>query len=195
MLENPYISIGRLALAMNEPERQQLFTDLIARHQSELYGYIFAVVRNWGDADDLYQSVCLALWRKFDTFRPGTSFFAWARQMARIELSNFLRTQKSPLYVREELLDDLAEAIASPQGDGARPYLHALKQCRKKLAAADEQLIELQYVDDLGSREIARRLQRSQSSVCNSLNRIRDWLLDCIRRELTQQEHSGRKHS
>jgi RNA polymerase sigma-70 factor, ECF subfamily len=179
---------------MNEQERHQLFTELVARHQSELYGYLFAVVRNWGDADDLYQSVCLALWRKFDSFRPGSSFFSWARQMARIELSNFLRGKRSSMYVREELLDDIAEAIAEPQGDGTQPYLQALCHCRRKLDAADEELLQLHYADDLSSRAIADRLQRSQSSVCNSLNRIRDWLLECIRRELAQQEHSGRKH-
>ena len=62
---------------MNEQERHNLFSELLTRHQSELYGYIFAVVRNWEDADDLYQSVCLVLWSKFDSFRPGSSFFAW----------------------------------------------------------------------------------------------------------------------
>ena len=44
---------------MNEQERHNLFAELINRHQSELYGYIYAVVRNWEDTDDLYQSVCL----------------------------------------------------------------------------------------------------------------------------------------
>ena len=56
---------------MNEQERHNLFSELLTRHQSELYGYIFAVVRNWEDADDLYQSVCLILWRKFDRFGPA----------------------------------------------------------------------------------------------------------------------------
>ena len=68
---------------MNEQQRHDLFSELIARHQSELYAYIFAIVRNWDDADDLYQSTCLVLWRKFESFRPGTSFFSWARQMRR----------------------------------------------------------------------------------------------------------------
>ena len=87
---------------MNEQERHNLFSELIARHQSELYGYIFAVVRNWEDADDLFQSVCLVLWRKFESFRPGSNFFSWARQTAKIEVSNFLRHKQLPSYVSEE---------------------------------------------------------------------------------------------
>ena len=44
-----------------------------------------------------------------------------------------------------------------------------------------------------GHAQIADRLQRLQPNVCRSLNRIRRWLLDCIRMELAQQEHSGKE--
>ena len=81
---------------MNEQERHNLFSDLILAYQSELYSYIFAVVRNWEDADDLLQSVCLVLWRKFDSFRPGSNFLFWARRTAKIEVSNFLRHRQLP---------------------------------------------------------------------------------------------------
>ena len=60
---------------MNKQGHQNLFSELITRYQSELYGYIFAVVRNWEDADDLFQSVSLVLWRKFESFRPDSNFF------------------------------------------------------------------------------------------------------------------------
>ena len=76
---------------MDEQDRHGLFSELISRHQSELYAYIFAIVRNWEDTDDLYQSVCLVLWRKFGSFRSGSSFFSWARQAAKIEVRNFLK--------------------------------------------------------------------------------------------------------
>jgi RNA polymerase sigma-70 factor, ECF subfamily len=174
---------------MSEQERHTLFSELLTRCQSQIYGYIFGVVRNWEDSDDVYQSVCLILWRKFESFRPGSNFLAWARQTTRIELSKFLRQKPSLSSVSEKLLDDLAEPFIEAQGGEAEPYLAALRRCRAKLSAADEELLELHYAEDLGSREIAGRLQRPQPSVCHSLNRIRNWLLECIQRELTSQEH------
>lgn len=176
---------------MNEQDRNNLFSDLIARHQSELYGYIFAVVRNWEDADDLFQSVCLVLWRKFESFRPGTSFFAWARQTARIEVSKFLRQRQLPHSLSEKLLEDVAEPAIESQSGEAEPYLAALQRCKAKLSTPDEELLQLQYVEDLGSRQIADRLRRPQQSVCQSLKRIRRWLLECIQIELARQERSG----
>jgi RNA polymerase sigma-70 factor, ECF subfamily len=177
---------------MNEQDRHNLFSELMNRHQSELYGYIYAVVRNWEDADDLFQAVCLVLWTKFELFRPGTSFFAWARQTAKITVSNFLKTKPRRNYVSEQMFDTLTEIAAEVPSDQTEPYLILLRQCRAKLGAADDGLLELRYVEDLGSREIADRVARSQQSVCQSLKRIRRWLLTCIRTELARQERPTR---
>ena len=176
---------------MNEQEHHVQFSELIARHQSELYAYIFAIVRNWQDTDDLFQSVCLVLWRKFASFQPGSSFFSWARQTAKLEVRNFLRRKRLPTYVNEKVLDALAETTIDDRSDEAEYYLAALRRCKLKLTAADKELLVLYYVEDLGSRQIADRLCRPQPSVCNSLKRIRRWLLECIRMEMTRQEHIG----
>jgi RNA polymerase sigma-70 factor, ECF subfamily len=175
---------------MNEKDRHNLFSELVARYQSELYAYIFAIVRNWEDTDDLFQSVCLILWSKFASFRPGSSFFAWARQAAKIEVRNFLRRTQLSGHVSEELLDVLAESDLDAQRGEAEVYLAALEHCREKLSASDAELLEFRYVEDLGSREIAARVRRPQQSVCQSLKRIRRWLLECVRTELARREHS-----
>jgi RNA polymerase sigma-70 factor (ECF subfamily) len=178
---------------VNEQDRHNLFSELVASYRGELYAYILSIVRNWEDADDLFQSVCLVLWSKFASFEPGTSFFAWARQTAKIEVRCFLRKKQSPSHVSEQLLDTLAETLPAAQMQEPVPYMTALERCRAKLNAADEELLELRYVEDLGSREIADRVQRPQQSVCQSLKRIRRWLLECVRGEMARQEHSGRE--
>jgi RNA polymerase sigma-70 factor, ECF subfamily len=180
---------------MNEQDRHNLFTDLITSHQSELYGYIFAVVRNREDADDLFQSVCMVLWRKFGLFQPDSSFFSWARQTARFEISNFLRRKSSSNYVSGKLLDTLTTIAIEAQDNGAEQYLAALRRCRQNLNATDAELLQLRYIEELSIREIAGRLQRLQPNVCRSLNRIRRLLLECIQMELAHPECSGGEHS
>lgn len=175
---------------MNEQERHNLFSNLLDRHHGELYSFIFAAVRSWEDADDLLQSVCLVLWRKFESFEPGSNFLFWARRTAKIEVSNFLRRKHLTRYATDDLLDALAETAAEVQGDGMEFYQASLRYCREKLSPADNELIELRYIEDLGSRQIADRLQRPQPSVCHSLNRIRAWLFDCIQMELARKEHA-----
>jgi RNA polymerase sigma-70 factor, ECF subfamily len=180
---------------MNEQDPHDLFSELIARYQGELYAYIFAIVRNWEDADDLFQSVCVVLWSKFASFRPGSSFFSWARQTAKIEVRSFLRHRRLPNLVSEKLLDALAETTLDGQCSEAEVYLAALEHCRQKLNTTDEELLDLRYDENLGTREIADRLRRPQQGVCHSLKRIRRWLLQCIQVELAQQSHSGKELS
>lgn len=173
---------------MNKQEQHNLFSDLLSRHQSQLYAYIFAIVRNRDDAADLFQSVCLVLWRKFDVFQPGSSFFCWARLTAQRVVSDFLKRKKLPSYASEELLEALVETPLTVHSDATEVYLDALQRCKKKLSAADEELLGLRYAEELGSGQIAERLQRPQQSVCNSLSRIRRWLLECVTSELARRD-------
>jgi len=174
---------------MDDQERRNLFSELIARHQSEIYGYIFAIVRNWEDADDLFQAVCLVLWSKFESFRSGSNFFAWARQTAKFKVRKYL-TQKKVNYINDELLDTLAETALITQDGGIDAGLAALQRCRKKLDVTDEELLELRYSDGLSTVEIADQLQRLRPSISRSLNRIRRRLLECIEKELGQQRQA-----
>ena len=136
---------------MNEQERHRLFSELVTRHRSALYGYIFAVVRSWEDADDLFQSVCLVLWNKFESFQPGTNFFAWARQTAKNKMSKFLRHKQQPHFVNEELLETLAEVAIGTKEDWAEAHQTTLQHCRERLVAADEELLALHYGEGLGT--------------------------------------------
>jgi RNA polymerase sigma-70 factor, ECF subfamily len=179
---------------MNDQDRHNLFSDLVACYHSQLYAYVFAVVKNRQDAEDLVQSVCLVLWRKFDLFQPGTSFFSWARQTAKLMVCNFLRHKKNlSTAASEELLDALAESVSIIQDDGMEIHIAALRRCKEKLTAEDEDLLRLRYVEDLGIREIAARLGRLEPSVCRSLNRIRRWLFECIQVQVDRRSHSGRE--
>jgi RNA polymerase sigma-70 factor, ECF subfamily len=173
---------------MDNQERHELFSELLIRHQSRVYGYIFALVRNRDDAADLFQSVCLLLWRKFDTFQPGTSFFSWARQTSVFEVRNFLRRKDRLTPASEDLLEMFLQVSPEARSDATELYLAALRRCKAKLDAADAELLDLRYAEDLGTRQIAGRTGRPQNSVCNSLARIRDWLVNCVQREMARQE-------
>ena len=176
---------------MNQQERQDLFTELIARHQGAIYGYIYSVVRNWEDADDLYQAVCLVLWNRLDSFEQGTNFMAWARQTARNKIGNFLTAKRMPTYANEGLVDVLAETEPEQRDVDGDAYTLALQQCRNRLTAEDEELLRLRYVEELSMAEIAQRSQRLRQSIGRSLNRIRRCLFECIQMELARQERSS----
>ena len=81
------------------------------------------------------------------------------RRKSRYAIS--LKHKQFRTFVSDKLLDAFAETTLDATCAGADPYMAALERCREKLTDDDEELLELRYVEDLGSRQIADRLQTS----------------------------------
>lgn len=68
--------------AMNETESRKRLMALMTRHQRQIFAYIYTLVPDRHDAEDLLQETSLVICEKFDEFRPGSDFVAWACQIA-----------------------------------------------------------------------------------------------------------------
>lgn len=163
------------------------FATLVTEVQEQLFAYIHSLVRDFNDADDLFQQTAIVLWRKFGEFDGSRSFLAWACGIARFEVSNFLRTRgRSRLYFSDELNLLLIESQGESMHDEFETRRLALSRCVEKLRERDRSLLESYYGGDHTVVEFADRLGRSSHSVHNSLRRIRRALYECIRRHLAR---------
>jgi RNA polymerase sigma-70 factor (ECF subfamily) len=172
----------------NAKTRQAEFAALFRQAQSRLYGYIHALVRDLNDADDLFQQTALILWRNFDEFDPKRRFLSWACGVARLEVTNFLRSRgRQRLYFSDDLnllLIEAQEELTSAEEEERRD---ALAKCLTKLRERDQELLSECYQDREGVHQAAGRRGRSPQSVYNSLRRIRRALYECIARTLTHE--------
>ena len=78
-------------LDSSEPDKNKAFLRLFLQNERRLYAYIFALLPNRADADDLLQEVSLALWDTFDANNPPAHFLAWARRIAYYKVLNFYK--------------------------------------------------------------------------------------------------------
>jgi RNA polymerase sigma-70 factor (ECF subfamily) len=161
------------------------FAERLRTHQVQVFSYIYSLVRNLDDADDLFQQTSLALWNKYDQFDRSRSFVAWACGIARFEVSNFLRSRsRQRLYFSDDLSLLLIDAQESLEADRVEDRREALAGCVKKLRQGDQRLIEACYGEESRVPEVAREWGRSSQSIHNSLKRIRRSLFECVRRSL-----------
>lgn len=94
-------------------ERKVEFSERMRRHQRQLFASIYSTVRDFNDAEDLFQQTSLVLWEKYTQFDPSKSFIAWACGVARIKILNFLRTRgRQPVFFTDELNLVVIEAHA-----------------------------------------------------------------------------------
>jgi RNA polymerase sigma-70 factor, ECF subfamily len=163
-------------------DRNELFVELLMLHQQRLYGFIYTLVPNPADAEDLLQQTSLILWQKFNEFDIDRSFPAWACGIAHFLVLKHLREKRrSRVVFSDELLGRLAEIRKNhEEKDLADPV--ALAGCIEELSKKDRTLIGLCYGSQHNIKAAAAALGRPVESVYVSLVRIRRLLMDCIRR-------------
>jgi RNA polymerase sigma-70 factor (ECF subfamily) len=170
--------------------RKSRFEDDLRRHQTQIFGFIYSLVRNFDDADDLFQQTSLVLWRKYDRYDATKSFVAWACGVARLEVADFVRRSNRR---RRHFGGSLSELLIDVHAEFEAEYEHieerqgVLAACMKKLRQRDQELIQACYGGSARVPEVARAWGRSIQSVHNSLSRIRRTLLECVRRTMGKE--------
>ncbi|MEK6233327.1 MAG: sigma-70 family RNA polymerase sigma factor [Planctomycetales bacterium] len=164
------------------------FIGLFARHHSEILAYLYKLVHDRHDADDLFQRTSVVLWSKFDSFEPGSNFPAWARRIAYLQVCNFLRTSgRDRLRFNDAVLAKLADDPTPPTEESQR-RLDALARCMKDLGGRDRDMVRQAYSGEQTLKELAGALGLAVQTVYNRLGRIRKQLFDCVAHKLAVAE-------
>ena len=130
------------------------------------------------------------IWRKAETFTPGSSFAAWASQIARFEVLKYLERRRRD---RVRFSVDFVEAVAEEalaEAPNLEARRQALMKCLAKLRPRDRELIQLRYAPGESGLSVAHLLKRPANSIYQSLGRIRRTLLECINRQLAAETPS-----
>lgn len=168
----------------------EVFVELLMRHQQRLYGFIYTLVPNPADAEDLLQQTSLVLWQKFGEFDPQKSFPAWACGIAHLlVLKHFREKRRSRVVFSDELISRLAETCDNCEEADLADSV-ALAACIEKLSINDRRLIGACYGEKHDIKAAAAALDRPAASVYVSLVRVRRLLMDCIRRSSAEEGRS-----
>ena len=174
----------------NATTREEEFLRLFAGSQRRLHAYILALVFDANAAADILQETNIVLWQKFEQFEPGTNFFAWAREIARIAVLRYRQKSSTRISsIDPGMLEQLALSFADDASSGTDHRRDALDTCLKNLASGDRDLILSRYASGATVSGIAQQLDRTANSVSQSLRRIRRMLLECTERRLRSGDH------
>ena len=170
-------------------DRQQRFTAELELIQRQLFGYLFALLRNLDDAQEVYQQTCLVMWQKYDEFGGRSRFSTWACGIARNKVFEFRRQQrKHEASFSSAFEEEIAALLMEIPADEIDDRREALETCVEKLGTADRALVRDCYGGDCTVAQKAALLGRNAQSVHNSLRRIRRRLIECIDRRLAEED-------
>jgi len=168
----------------DETENRKRLMALMTRHQRQIFSYIYALVPNRYDAEDLLQETSVVICEKFNEFEEGTDFVAWGCQIAywRVRYSR-QKYARSKVVFDQQIVDAIAQT-ASEMAEELDERHVALGHCLQKLHSRDRELLLTRYEPGCGVEEAARRSGRTLQTAYKALARLRKLLLDCVTTKL-----------
>lgn len=138
-----------------------------------VYGYVYSLVLNRDDADDIVSEAYLKAAKAFSRFDPSkASFSTWVCTIARNLVYSRARTKKRRGEFNESEVDLDFTRIAS---NDEEPDFNEDADLAQKLLAVlsdeERELVYLKIYEELSNKEIAERLGMNASTVGTKLSR------------------------
>jgi RNA polymerase sigma-70 factor, ECF subfamily len=160
------------------------FIRLLAVHNQSLYRYIFSLLPDPDQAQDVYQDAVMTLWEKFGEYRKDEPFLPWAYRFAHFKvLAHRKRNRRQPALLDDDVLNILA-AEQVEENERLEAQLRLLPGCLDKLTQKERRLLEMRYDGRATLAQIAVETGRLADTLYRVLHRVRKKLLDCIESRL-----------
>lgn len=154
------------------------FRDLYEAHREGVYRLAFRYVRSPQDAEDIMQETFIKAFRnigRFD-FRAGASFSNWLSTICARCAIEHLRRNKRRMRAAHLSLSDMPEEPASARPSPERlavagRAMSSVAEACRRLSPSQQVVFDLRHRQHLDIKEIAARLDCSESNVKTQLAR------------------------
>jgi RNA polymerase sigma-70 factor, ECF subfamily len=157
------------------------FDELMRRYKRPVVNFVYRMLGNPQDADDVAQDVFVRVYQNLDTYRPETKFSTWLFASARNAAIDRIRWRSRH---RTESIESAPEIVAS-LGTAEEVDAHEI---RDQIAAAVAKLPEdqktaiiLSEYQGMSYAEIAGAMHCSEKSVESRLYRAKQTLREALR--------------
>jgi len=165
-------------------DKQGELVGLLTRNQRKIFAYIYTLVPNRADAEDILQETSVTIYKKFAEFELGTDFVAWANRIAwwKVKAAQ-QKFARSKVVFNEEVMEAVVATAGTMQAEMDERH-EALGSCLKKLNERDRRMVLTRYESGSGVERAAAQAGRSRQAAYKALGRIRQLLLDCVTNEV-----------
>ena len=152
----------------------EISTDsIIEKYKSTVYSVALTHTKTKYDADDVFQEVFLAFFKKEPSFRSEEHAKAW---FIKTTLNLCKKAYNASLWKRAVSINEVNEEQFVFVSQRENDLFYALRQITPKLRT----VIYLYYFEEMSTKEIARLLHMREGTVRMQLTRGRDKLREII---------------
>jgi RNA polymerase sigma-70 factor (ECF subfamily) len=168
--------------------------DFLARllaSQRGIHALLVSLLPSAHDIDDVFQQVCLALWKDRSKYDPARPFLPWAYAFVRNIVHTHVREKArlGSVVLSPDLIDRIALARESIDAT-AEARRAALDRCLESLSPAQRELLVKRYASTESLAQTAAAQRTTAAALTMRLQRLRHALLRCVEQSLARGEAS-----
>lgn len=167
----------------NPDTREKAFTAIIKKYQEKLYWHIRRMVVQHEDANDVFQNVCIKIWKGLENFREDAQLYTWLYRIATNESLTYLEQQKrkSSLSIDSEENPVISKLQAEKDFDATKAEWK-LQMAVQQLPEKQRLVFNLRYYDEMPYEEMSKILDTSEgalkASYHHAVKKIEDFILN-----------------
>jgi len=171
-------------------QNTEAYKELFYRYQKKLFSYIFHLVRNKDETEDILQNVFSKMYKNIGNFDTSRKFSSWIYRIAHNESINFIK-RKSKRYTVS--WDDIATSKDKldtatndePQEDRwlRQEVTKEIAEAIKKLPERYQQVLILRYFQEYSYEDIGKILNKPVNTIGTLINRAKKKLLEIIKKQ------------
>lgn len=179
----------------------EAFNPLVRKYQPRIYNFIYRRIQNHEAAEDLCQEVFLKAWQALPNFQRRAVFYSWLHQIAVNCSIDFIRKQSRQIvFATEELTINPDDTFQMPQTHPSPDDIlekeelgDIIREVVTQLPPGQHAVFNLRYREELSIKEIASRLNKSESTIKAHLYHARQNLQDMLRPYLKNEPFAAKE--
>jgi RNA polymerase sigma-70 factor (ECF subfamily) len=148
----------------------QEFQEQISNNSTGLLSFIRSFTKNNIHTDDIFQKVCLTIWRRYNDFDKSTEFMLWACTIAKYEIKNYHRAiNRCPVRFDSDMYEEVIK-FRKTEEQTENEMHEKLNNALKTLDKQTRELLISVYINNEEIKDLAERDGKSSQTYYNKLN-------------------------
>lgn len=164
--------------------------ELHLRYQKKLFTYIFHLVGNRDETEDILQAVFLKTFKNIEYFDTTRKFSSWIYRIAHNESVNFLKRKSKRYTVSWDEVVTSKDKLETAANDESyedkwmqEEISREIKQAMEKLPEKYQRALHLRYFKEHSYEDISKILGKPVNTVGTLINRAKRKLLEVVQQQ------------
>lgn len=161
-------------------KNSERYSEIVERYQTRLFVYIYRLIGNKEEAEDLLQDVFVKAYRNLNSYDTSRKFSSWIYRIAHNETVNFIKRKSLKRFISWETITTAKDKLDSSSEEEGADIAWIRKEISKEVSEAIsrlpskyKQVLTLRYYADQSYEEIADILGKPVNTVGTLINRAK----------------------